>query len=694
MSRLTRCVFSLCYISILTCLPLASSYAVNNLAFEIKKLHGNNWLAQSIRLHLSITDDRHVSLVANIDKLTLPKPIGILNKLKLTCKRLEITREISHCKKGELHVNDSRLDKNRIKVAFRYNFANNNLKLDATRIPIAGGLASIQVNTGPHKWNLDIKGKQLDTKKITALAKQLNLANLQYEITSNINLHAVISGTKANVKHISIKANTPSLAFSDATGEIAGEELSINVAANIKPSGRPNSPLSFDTNITATRGTVCFDACWTIPEQAVSIIANGLWFSDKGLINLKKTIIKQAGILEASGSAMIQTKNKLAIETLSFHLNKTPSQNLYNTYLQPVLIGTIADDMGISGYTSADIEIRKMKISKIKLELSNTHINDNKKRFGIFGLSGDIHWNNSSNPSLSNLDWQGGYLYSLPFGVSKINIESINQSYKVKEAISLPIFDGTLKIDDFSMSNPGKPDMQWQFDGVITPISMVSFSQSIGWPEMSGKLSGIIPKVTYSNGSLEVGGVLLVRAFDGNITIRNLKMERLLDITPILNADITLDKLDLESLTSTFSFGKIQGRVSGYVNHLNMVDWKPVAFNAKLATPENDDSRHRISQKAVDNLTNIGGGGFSGAISRSFLGIFKEFSYKHLGIGCILENNICTMSGVAPATNGYYIVQGGFLPRIDIIGFADKVDWDSLVDRLQNITSTNGPVVQ
>ena len=50
------------------------------------------------------------------------------------------------------------------------------------------------------------------------------------------------------------------------------------------------------------------------------------------------------------------------------------------------------------------------------------------------------------------------------------------------------------------------------------------------------------------------------------------------------------------------------------------VSWTPVKFDAWFGTPENDNSRHRISQTAVDNLTRVGNG-TSNVLSKTFLKI-------------------------------------------------------------------------
>ena len=52
------------------------------------------------------------------------------------------------------------------------------------------------------------------------------------------------------------------------------------------------------------------------------------------------------------------------------------------------------------------------------------------------------------------------------------------------------------------------------------------------------------------------------------------------------------------------------------------------------------------------------------------------------------------MGGVAPAERGYFLVEGGGLPpRIDVLGFNRRVDWEVLLGRVQRIT-TEGPVIR
>jgi hypothetical protein len=207
-----------------------------------------------------------------------------------------------------------------------------------------------------------------------------------------------------------------------------------------------------------------------------------------------------------------------------------------------------------------------------------------------------------------------------------------------------------------------------------------------------------VPLLQYDGGVVTLGGTLSARAFDGDIEFANLRLEEPLGLVPRLYGDLTLRQVDLEQLTDTFSFGLIQGRLSGDVTGLELIAWEPVAMDLHLYTPPHDSSRHRISQRAVENLASVGGGGAAAALSSGFMKFFDEFSYDRIGIRCILKDGTCSMSGAGPAGEsqfgqGYYIVKGSGLPRIDVVGYRHQVSWNALVRQLDSITKSGAPVV-
>ena len=111
-------------------------------------------------------------------------------------------------------------------------------------------------------------------------------------------------------------------------------------------------------------------------------------------------------------------------------------------------------------------------------------------------------------------------------------------------------------------------------------------------------------------------------------------------------------------------------------------------------TPPDDRSRHRISQRAVENLASVGGGGAGAMLSSGLMQFFEVFSYDRIGLRCILRDGSCAMSGAGASGDGYYIVKGSGLPRIDVVGFRKQVSWSRLVRQLTEITRSNAPTVE
>jgi hypothetical protein len=175
----------------------------------------------------------------------------------------------------------------------------------------------------------------------------------------------------------------------------------------------------------------------------------------------------------------------------------------------------------------------------------------------------------------------------------------------------------------------------------------------------------------------------------------NIRLQDPLGNFPRFFADVRARDLDLGLVTRTFEVGSITGKLEADVLGLELFAWTPQAFDARLATPKGDKSRHRISAKAVSSLSNVGGGGGGvvQALQSGVLKFFDEYNYDKLGIRCRLRGDVCEMSGVEPAPNGYYIVKGSGIPRIDIVGNQGRVRWSQLISTIST-TELGGATVQ
>jgi hypothetical protein len=218
---------------------------------------------------------------------------------------------------------------------------------------------------------------------------------------------------------------------------------------------------------------------------------------------------------------------------------------------------------------------------------------------------------------------------------------------------------------------------------------MAAFCRALGWPEFSGTVGGAVPSLRYVDDRVELAGGLSLNVFDGFVDITGMSLAQPFSAAPILTGDISLRKLDLALMTSVFDFGSITGRLDGGIDDLRLVGWKPAAFKAHLLA----DSGGRISQKAVNNLTSVGGGGIAGGLQGTVLKIFKTFGYKRIGLSCTLKGDLCSMGGLGAAKDGYTIVEGSGLPRLTVVGHQREVDWPTLVRRLEAATQGDGPTI-
>jgi hypothetical protein len=285
----------------------------------------------------------------------------------------------------------------------------------------------------------------------------------------------------------------------------------------------------------------------------------------------------------------------------------------------------------------------------------------------------------------------GGNFGSLPLGAIDLPLEMHGFEFSLPRA-EIPLLDGLILFEDFhAVRDDG--EWQWKLSGALHPISMPLLTQALGLPQMDGVLSATIPHIQYADEILTLDGALVISVFDGYLAASGLKVLGPFGPLPRVRADIEARHLDLGMLTHTFSFGDITGYIDGDVKGLEMSGKQPLAFDARVLSSSGDYPK-RISQRAVQNISSLGGAGAGAAIERSFLHFFDTFGYEQIGLTCRLVNDICEMGGIPGETSapGYVMVKGGGIPALSVIGYNRRVHWEELVSRLQAIIAGNSKI--
>jgi hypothetical protein len=562
---------------------------------------------------------------------------------------------------------------------------------------MVGGALDLAFELEANGWSLSAKGRALE---LDAIARHWPAAGelLQgWSLAGRIDLDGRASGRAGELQKASWKGALSDLSLADADGLYVGEGLAAGFSGKL---AHTQAAWRVDIGLTLKQGELLTPVSY-LDAAAYPLSLQGTLRLDAGLdgIQLRDVRLHHEALLDLELQGDLRLSGDRPLEQLKLRAKLLQAGALYRDVVQPVLAGTPWGRFEMAGQVDLALELQAEQLS-LQLGLHDFNLDDAEaegatKRLGLYGANGRLYWSRGGEPRASYLSWQAGQLLEhIDIGPGRVDFEANNDHFRLSREARIPLLDGTLVVNHLDLAALGKPAQRLQFDGFIEPISMAALSRALGWRPLSGKLSGMIPGVTYENGLLSVDGVLLVRMFDGDVLIKELKSRDLFGIYPQLSADIELRNLDLQSLTDTFSFGRITGRLDGYVRELSLEDWQPVTFDARFYTPEKDDSRRRISQRAVDNISNLGGAGLSGSLARSFLGFFEEFNYKRIGIGCRLQDGVCDMSGAGKAKQGYYLVQGRGIPRIDIIGYNTTADWTRLVEQLKQITTTGEPVIE
>jgi hypothetical protein len=617
--------------------------------------------------------------------LSLGEPAGELNlkigeftnngkryaDTEIHCARLSIERGGMGCKEGRL-VESGEV----IPLTFRV--ANS----ETFYVALQPKNESWQINSRRvgNDWSATIEVKDGAVTRFASLIPQtlpkLSKGTLsgRVELTTDSQDNAKIQGRVA-LKEID---------FSDAAGLHAGEKIAAVIDLSAQRTG---ARWRFTSALDWTDGEMLWQPIY-LAKGRRQLRASGT--VDQVFIQIDSAEIDQASI----GKVVFSGKWKLepgALIDLSLKGRGLDLQPLFETWVKPFLDSANFSSFSASGRTDVELAVANGQVQRADVKLANASVADANNRFKIERLSMHIPWVNAG-AGEGVIAFDSATVGGLPLGAVKAKVQFNGANFSLPE-LTVPILDGALKIKNVKARREGK-DWLGEFEGEVAPISLPKLTAALQWPIMAGSLEGVIPRVRFDGKSIFIDGALQFKVFDGIMVATNMQLADALGAAPQLEGTLVMSNLDLDTLTKTFSFGKMQGRIDMVLENMLLSNWKPVSFDGRVMSSEGKYPR-KISQQAVQNISSLGGAGAAAAIQRSFLRIFETFGYKKIGLTCQLRNTVCAMGGVADTAQGYVIVQGGGIPSITVMGYNRQVGWEELLGRIKAATQSNvGPVVK
>lgn len=633
------------------------------------------WAAEAVSLQLADGPSGAYQLLLRAARIRLP--VGEWHDLQLSCPALRVTAQAGyHCDALQLTASTPQ-GPQQLSGTLSYRDPEHwSLALSGLRL--AGGQWQISA-TGEGGWSLALRGEGLTVPGALALMPQANLP--EWDWRGRLDLTADITGSGAQVSALNADLRLKQGGWASPDGLQAGEGLAARLRLQADRRG--------DAWYGRLRGELPSGQLYADPvfvdlaSHPLGLVAAGRLPDGGNVLQLDSSRLALGKLLSVTAGGHVP----LAQPTrgpLHLAADLPDLATVYPVLLQPLAFGTALDKLQLAGGVALELDWRQGAASVAQARIDDLHLDDTDGRFGIAGLTGQLHWQAQGQTQTSRLSWNSGHLYRVDFGPSTADVSLVGDGVSLAAPLSLPLLDGKLHIPALSAAGLAGDAPHWRAALTAESLSLPLLTQALGWPVFGGDLSVEIPAVRYGAGVLALEGELTAEAFDGTVRVTGLELREPLSPAPVFAAEASLRGLDLERLTRVFDFGRITGRLEGDVRNLQLVGWQPVAFQAQLQSPVQDDLPHRISQRAVENLTALGNNG-AAALSGTFLRVFESFSYDRLMLKVDLNGQRARLDGIPHPSGGYYLVKGAGLPRIDVIGRNRDVAWRDLVERLRRI---------
>lgn len=662
----------------------ATAQAALSFSIALDDIVAPDWSAQGLSLSLAETEAGRYRVEIDVGSLVLPDDQGSVEGMHLDCEIERTGAGAWRCDDGSLKVGASPVGAQQGSWQGAFQSADA-WQISIPTLDIARGQLALKVEGNGDAWTLRATPRRTTLTGLARLAG-VDLPRdwaIKGRASGSVRLTGRRGAGSAGIARVGAELVVDQVSYASPDGTQAAENVVLRGSLSAR---RRGDGWSFDSQLRWPKGAVYSDPLYLDAAKSTLLAkSSGQWRHAAERLRLDSWSLQLDETLGLSGIAAFEGPAfDLAELTVAAHSDD--AGQLYRRLLQPFLIGTVADDLDVSGRVGFVLHLDRAGVEQAGLELTRLALEDRRGRFSLDHTSGTVAWDRAATVPDSTLTIDGAGVYRIPTGAFSIRVRFAGDRVELREPVVVPLLGGAVALDSFAMDGalvagdrPG-----WEASASVRGVSLQQLTAALEWPTFNGHVTGELRDMRYRDGVFRVGGGLQLDAFGGRIRVENLALRDPFGSVPILDGDATMRGLSLEALTETFSFGRIEGRLDAEVRDLQLVAWRPDRFDLHLYTPANDDSRHRISQRAVENLTALGNNG-AVALSGTFLRFFESFSYDRLMLRVDLQGQRARLDGLPHAGGGYYLVKGAGLPRIDVIGRNREVAWRDLVERLRRI---------
>lgn len=498
--------------------------------------------------------------------------------------------------------------------------------------------------------------------------------------------------------------------FSDPSDRCVGEDLALRAEIGLRTQRRENAA-AVTAAARATKGELLWEGIYIdLGATPVSGASELHYARDSRRLQIKAIQLEVHHLLTVHAKGSASFKAPQPVYDLTLHMPAAPISPVFAAFVaEPLRYKTPAlSGMAVGGQLSADLAVSAAadgRTARGRVNWSSGSLSTPDEVVRLEGIELSLPlWHRT-----------GSRIHGEPPMKGELAVDRITLPALPAQELKLPLSAGPGQLTAGAGMRVRFPSGEIRFDAIacrdlfsarpkvntrmtVDRVHAGHFLKGIWSSPVEAVLSGNLGEIDFDGRDLRSRGRLVADIFGGKIMVDNPGVNGALSAAPAVGADCLIEGLDLSELTRDTAFGRIQGVLSGFVNHLEIVNRQPQRFVLQLETVPRPGVPQRINVEAVENIARIGGGqspfvGLAGNVA-SF---FKEFVYAKIGVRALLENDQFRINGTITEDGVEYLVRKGGLPGVDIVNLnpTNQISFKDMVKRVQRVSeSESGPVVR
>jgi len=595
-----------------------------------------------------------------------------------------------------VHIQDGRIDAEKKSVILP------EVRFDAV------GLKNLLLGIRLQERNLNLTVQGKETSLFHAAAA-FHLIPSDWNIKVHDSIQINVTGPRTGPWQVKAKLSFDDLVFQNKDGSIMGEKVSLGTgiegAVDLK-----RSRMTFAADIEAQAGEALYDRYYlNLKRNPIVASCNGTCDLQKRLIELSRLRFDLTGILPLEIRGFLKQGPSKTNADFTVILPKVPLTPIVHHFLQepyktekPFLAtleteGTVSAQFRINGFQDAwqvkgrlgwlggnfSLPEKGIALKGILVDMPVWYRTGVAKT-PVKTLSGKLEVESITIPLLPKQPLS----ILLDAGPNRISVES-------PTVIQVP--GGDFRLGSVQVEKLFGPDFTIHTRLEFDEIKLQPLLSKIWMRPLAGALTGTLNPIRYENHALTTQGELKAEVFEGKIILSDLRASGIFTSAPVFKLNVKLEDLLLSEMTTDTAFGKIEGVLKGQLRDFEIAYGQPQRFNLLLETVQKKGISQKISVKAVENISQIGGGqspfmGLAGA----FVSFFKKFPYEKIGIRANLENDVFTVNGTIREGGTEYLVKRGSFSGVNVINQNpdNRISFKDMVKRIKRIGSKGDPVVK